>query len=161
VSVRVEATVDVPADAATAFAAVVDLPSQERWILLTKLYELAGDVAVPRVGSRFVAFTGVASVGFLDNLVVTEYDPPRRWVARHEGEFVRGFGIMQVQPLGEGSRVTFTEELELPFGVLGRLGWPLARPFARWGIAASLRRMARLVSAGQLPLATSPALPSS
>ena len=126
-TVRVGASVDVPVDAATAFAAVVDLPSQERWIMLTRLYALEGDVPVPEVGSRFLAFTGVASVGFLDNLVVTEYDPPRRWVARHEGEFVKGAGIMQVEPLGAGSRVTFTEELELPFGILGRLGWPLAR----------------------------------
>ncbi len=151
-SVRVEASVDVPVDAATAFAAVVDLPSQERWIMLTRLYALEGDVPVPRVGSRFIAFTGVASIGFLDNLTVTEYDPPHRWVARHDGEFVKGAGIMQVESLGEGARVTFTEELELPFGILGRLGWPLARPIARWGMAASLRTMARLVAKGTLPL---------
>ncbi len=158
-TVRVGASVDVPVDAATAFAAVVDLPSQERWILLTRLYALEGDVPVPEVGSRFLAFTGVASVGFLDNLVVTEYDPPRRWVARHEGEFVKGAGIMQVEPLGAGSRVTFTEELELPFGILGRLGWPLARPVARLGMAASLRKMARLVAAGTLPLSREVAKP--
>jgi hypothetical protein len=159
VSVRVEAVVDVPVDAATAFAAVVHLPSQERWILLTTMYELAGDVAVPHVGSRFLAFTGIASIGFLDNLLVTEYDPPRRWVARHEGEFVTGVGIVQVQPMGEGSRVTFAEELDLPFGILGRLAWPIVKPVVRWGISASLRKMARLVAAGELPLFTGSARP--
>ena len=158
-SVRVEASVDVPVDAATAFAAVVDLPSQERWIMLTRLYALEGDVPVPRVGSRFLAVHRRRQRRLPGQPGVTEYDPPHRWVARHEGEFVKGAGIMQVEPLGEGSRVTFTEELELPFGILGRLGWPLARPIARWGMAASLRTMARLVAAGTLPLSREVARP--
>lgn len=151
-TVRVAASVEVAVDPATAFAAVVDLPSQEKWIMLTKLYPVDGDESVPRVGSRLVAFTGVLGVGFLDTMVVSDYDPPRRWVTAKDGDLLRGVGIMQVEPLANGSRVTWANELELPFGIAGQLGWLVARPIARFVLGASLRRLARKLVSGELPL---------
>jgi hypothetical protein len=41
-------------------------------------------------------------------------------------------------------RFTWTEGLELPFGRLGALGWPLVRPVTAAGFRFSLRRLARL-----------------
>jgi hypothetical protein len=61
-----------------------------------------------------------------------------------------------VQATPGGSRVTWAEELDLPFGVVGRLGWPLIRPLARIGLQASLRRMAKQIANGTLPLASVP-----
>jgi hypothetical protein len=153
VKARVAASVDLQTDPQTAFAAVVDLRCQEKWILATRLYPIAGPVDVPHVGSRWVAFTGIASLGFLDTMVATEYDPPWRWVTEHEGDFVKGIGIFQIEATTTGSRVTWAEELDLPFGFIGGLGWPLVRPIARLGLLASLRRMARLLNRGLLPLA--------
>jgi carbon monoxide dehydrogenase subunit G len=155
-TVRVEASVDLPVEPATAFASMVDLPSQERWIIATSLYPIDGSVAIPQVGSRMAAFTGIGSVGFLDTMVVTVYDPPWRWITQHEGEFVRGVGIFEVHATPGGSRVTWAEELDLPFGVVGRLGWPLIKPLARIGLQASLRRLAKQVANGTLPLAAVP-----
>ncbi len=155
-SVRVEASVDLPIGAGTAFASMVDLPSQERWIIATRLYPIEGSVSVPQVGSRLAAFTGVGSIGFLDTMKVTVYDPPWRWITQHEGEFVRGVGIFEVESTPGGCRVTWAEELELPFGLLGRVGWPLIKPMARIGLQASLRRMARQIASGTLPLAAVP-----
>ena len=37
------------------------------------------------------------------------------------------------------------EEIELPLGVLGRLGWPMVRPFFLAGIRHSLRKFAKYV----------------
>jgi hypothetical protein len=156
-TVRVEASIELATDPDSAFAAVVDLPSQEKWIIATKLYAIEGEVSIPQVGSRMAAFTGLAGVGFLDTMVVTEYDPPWRWVTQHEGKFVQGVGIFEVEPALKGCRFTWAEELNLPFGVLGRLGWPLAKPFARLGLRASLRRMAVQLSKGRLSSATAPA----
>jgi len=155
-TVRVEASVDLTVDPATAFASIVDLPSQERWIIATSLYPIDGSISIPHVGSRMAAFTGIGSVGFLDTMVVTVYDPPWRWITQHEGEFVRGVGIFEVQVTPAGSRVTWAEELDLPFGVIGRLGWPLIKPLARIGLQASLRRMAKQIANGTLPLAAVP-----
>ena len=153
---RVEASVDLQTDPETAFAAVVDLPSQEKWIIATKLYPIEGDASVPHVGSRLAAFSGVGSIGFLDTMVVTEYDPPYRWVTDKDGDLLRGVGIMQVEPRLEGCRVTWANELELPFGVIGRVGWLVVRPVARILMQASLRRLARLLDGRSRPPAGRP-----
>ena len=151
-TVRVAASVDVAVDQATAFAAVVGLPSQEKWIMLTKLYAVDGASVVPDVGARLVAFTGLFGFGFLDTMVVSEYDPPYRWVTAKDGDLLRGVGIMQVEPLANGSRVTWANELELPFGLAGQLGWLVARPIAQFVLGASLRRLAKKLVNGELPL---------
>ena len=117
-------------------------------------------VSIPQVGSRLAAFTGLAGIGFLDTMVVTEYDPPWRWVMQHDGAFVMGVGIFEITPTATGCRFTWAEELDLPFGVLGRLGWPLVKPIAHLALLACLRRMARQLERGTLPLAMAPdALP--
>lgn len=131
------------ADPEAAFAAIVDLAIQERWMVGTRLYPLAGDVDLPAVGARLAAFTGLGDVGFLDVMTVTEYDPPYRWVVRHDGAFVQGVGIFLVESVDAGTQVTWIEDLELPFGIVGRLGFPLVRPFARLGVWFSLKRLAR------------------
>jgi len=156
-TVRVEASIELVTDPGSAFAAVVDLPSQEKWIIATKLYAIEGEVSIPQVGSRMAAFTGLAGIGFLDTMVVTEYDPPWRWVTQHEGKFVQGVGIFEVEPSLRGCRFTWAEELDLPFGIIGRLGWPLVKPFARLGLRASLRRMAGQLGKGKLSSAAAPA----
>lgn len=153
-TVRVETSVDVRTDPDTAFAALVDLPSQEKWIIATKLYPIDGDVSVPNVGSRLAAFTGVGSIGFLDTMTVTELAPPHRWITAKDGDLLRGVGIMQVDPLTDGCRVTWANELELPFGVIGRIGWLLVKPLARVGLQASLHRLAKQLHSGALPLAS-------
>jgi hypothetical protein len=159
-TVRVDAWIDLKTDPATAFAAAADLPSQESWVIATRLYPIDGDVSIPQVGSRLAAFTGLAGIGFLDTMVVTEYDPPRRWVMQHYGAFVMGIGIFEITPTATGCRFTWAEELDLPFGVLGRLGWPLVKPIAHLALLACLRRMAKQLERGTLPLAMAPdALP--
>ncbi len=152
-TVRVTASIDVPVGPAAAFASLADLPSQERWIPATKLFAIDAPVAVPHVGSRLAAFTGFGGVGFLDVMVVTKYEPPLQWVMAKEGSLLRGIGIMQVTPLLDGCRVTWANELELPLGVIGRAGWVLVRPIARLALYAALRRLARQLKSGALPLA--------
>jgi len=156
-TVRVDASIELQTDPQTAFAAAADLPSQERWVIATRLYPIEGEVSIPQVGSRLAAFTGIAGIGFLDTMVVTEYDPPWRWVMQHEGAFVQGVGIFEITPTAEGCRFTWAEELNLPFGPIGRLGWPLVKPIAHLGLLGSLRLMARHLERGSLPLAMAPA----
>jgi hypothetical protein len=126
-------------------------------VIATKLYPIEGDQSIPQVGSRLAAFTGVAGIGFLDTMVVTEYDPPWRWVMQHEGAFVQGVGIFEISPTAQGCRFTWAEELNLPFGLIGRLGWPLVKPIAHLGLLGSLRRMARQLEPGTRPPALAPA----
>lgn len=156
-TVRVEASVVLRTDVETAFAAVVDLPFQERWIIATTLYPLESAVPQPQVGSRLAAFTGIGGLGFLDVMEVTVYEPPYRWHTAHQAAFVQGVGIFEVQDLGDGtSRMIWAEELTLPFGILGRLGWPLAAPIARLSLQLSLNRLARLIDRGIFPASVTP-----
>ena len=149
---EVSVWVDVAAPAEVAFAAMVDLASQDRWMLGTKLFPLEGDVPVPGVGSRLAALTGVGGIGMLDTMVVTVFDPPHRWETTHTGHAFKGVGIFQVETRGGGSRITWTERIELPLGVLGRLGWPVAKPLVRWGLVRSLHTLARGILDGTLPV---------
>lgn len=103
------------------------------------------------VGGRLEAWTGAGRVGFLDTMVITEWDPPRRVVVEHTGRVVRGIGIMEVQPApGDTSLFVWAEELEIPLGAIGRMGWPLVRPVFSAGVKSSLKKFAALVESGRL-----------
>ena len=152
---QVRAEVSVPVDPSAAFRALVDLPSQSAWMLGTQLYELAGPVRSPQVGARLAALTGVGGLGLLDVMEVTAYSAAEgRWTVRHAGRFVRGTGEFVVTP---GPRphtcmISWAEDVDLPFGLLGRIGWPLAAPLVRWGLGVSLRRLAAGLTVGRLPV---------
>ena len=128
---QVRAEVSVPVDPSAAFRALVDLPSQS------------------------AALTGVGGLGLLDVMEVTAYSAAEgRWTVRHTGRFVRGTGEFVVTP---GPRphtcmISWAEDVDLPFGLLGRIGWPLAAPLVRWGLGVSLRRLAAGLTVGRLPV---------
>ena len=156
-TVRVEVSVTVACSQEDAFAALVDPRAQEKWIISTRLYAIEGAVSVPQVGARLAAFSGAGSIGFLDTMTVTAYEPPHRWVTDKDGDLLRGVGTMQVDPLPEGCRVTWANDLRLPFGIIGRVGWVFAKPLATVMLGASLRRLARGLHSGELPLRPAPA----
>lgn len=136
-------TTEVGAPAQRVWDALVDFDRQGEWILGTRVRGLPGQ----GVGRRVEAFTGVGKVGFLDTMVVRVWEPPRRCVVRHTGRVVRGNGSFEVEDLGTGrARVVISEWVDLPFGLLGQLGWLVAGPALRLGFAASLRRFARQVA---------------
>ena len=102
--------------------------------------------ALKCVGGGIEAWTGVGPLGFLDVMVVSEWEPPHRCTVEHVGKFVRGSGGFQVSDLGGGrSRVLWWERVEIPFGAAGRVGWRVVRPLAQWGVLASLKRFRRIV----------------
>ena len=98
------------------------------------------------MGGRIEAYTGRRPFGFLDTMEITLWQPPRACHVVHTGRVVRGTGAFEVEPRGDGrSRFLWREDLDLPLGLLGRLGWPLVRPFFAYGVQVSLRRFARQV----------------
>ena len=53
---------------------------------------------------------------------------------------------MEVVALADGrSRFLWSEDLDIPLGALGRLGWPLARPAFMAGVNHSLRKLAAVI----------------
>ena len=136
-------TAEVRAPAQAVWDVLTDWDLHDRWMLLTSA---SGGRAE---GASIAAFTGVGRLGISDPMTIVVWEPPRRCVVRHTGRIVRGSGAFEVQDVGTGrSRVVWSEWLDLPLGIVGRLGWLVVRPLTRLGVAASLRRLARLVEAG-------------
>lgn len=141
-----DVVVDAPPE--RVFAALTDWPAQGRWMLGTRVWS---DGPAQGVGGRISAWTGVGRVGFLDTMEITDWEPPHRVRVLHTGVVVRGPGILEVLALPGGrSRVVWREELELPLGGLGRLGFAVVGPAFGAGVTASLQRLARLVESGEL-----------
>ena len=142
--IAVDVVIDAPPEAV--WAAVTDWPRQSEWMLGTVVRST--DLDGVGVGGGLEAFTGVGRLGFLDTMVITEWDPPRRCVVLHTGKVVKGLGIFEVVALPGGrSRFVWAEELDLPLGVLGKAGWPIVRPGFAWGVGRSLQKLARDVEA--------------
>ena len=141
-------TVDVDAPVEQTWAGATDWAGQGQWMLGTRVWPTAQ--GGQGVGGGIEAFTGVGPLGFLDRMEITLWEPPRRCHVLHLGRVVRGTGAFEVEPLpGDRSRFVWREDLDLPLGMLGRLGWPLVRPAFAFLVQLSLRRFARWVEAGR------------
>ena len=141
-------TVDVDAPVEQTWAGATDWAGQGEWMLGTTVRPTrqGGE----GVGGALEAFTGVGRFGFLDRMEIVVWEPPHRCHVRHVGRLVRGTGAFEVEPRGEGrSRFVWREDLDLPLGVVGRLGWPLVRPVFAFGVQHSLRAFARWVETGR------------
>jgi carbon monoxide dehydrogenase subunit G len=137
-------TLDVRRPVQTVWDALSDWERQSAWIIATRVRSTLQDGR--GVGGGIEAWTGVGPLGFLDVMVVSEWEPPHRCTVEHVGKFVRGSGGFQVSDLGGGrSRVLWWERVEIPFGAAGRVGWRVVRPVAQWGVLASLKRFRRIV----------------
>jgi uncharacterized protein YndB with AHSA1/START domain len=145
VSVRVDVHVDAPA--AVVWAAVIDWDRASEWMLGTKVRATTNGGS--GLGGGIEAYTTLGPVGLVDTMVIIEWEPPARCTVLHTGRVVRGTGVFEVFALPGGrSRFVWSEQLDLPLGRLGRLGWPLAKPLLVAGVRASLTKLALAVEAG-------------
>ena len=149
-------TQPVAADQQTTWDALTDWDVHHRWMLFTRA---EGGHAE---GESLAAFTGVGKVGFTDTMRITVWEPPDRAVVRHTGKVVRGSGAFEVEAVAPGRsrvvwsvrwtwrpRVAWSEWIDLPLGVVGRLGWPVVRLPLRFFVQLSLKRFARYVEGGR------------
>ena len=135
-------SVDVEAPPLQVWRALVDWERQGEWMPLTDVQVVSGD---PHgVGGRIDARTGMPvgnrRVGLVDTMEITGWHPPYRVEVLHTGRVVRGPGIFEVRSRMAGATVVWTEQLDLPLGRLGRLGWPLVRPAAAFALHMGLSR---------------------
>jgi carbon monoxide dehydrogenase subunit G len=140
--VHLEERVAVAAPPEAVFAAVADFQAQSEWVVLTRV---TADGGPHRVGERLVAETKVGGVGFSDPMEVTSFQPPHRIDVRHLGRVVRGTGTFLVEPAPGGAWFVWVEDVDLPLGRVGRLGFVVVGPAFRLLLRRSLRRFARRV----------------
>ena len=146
--VALDVVIDAPVE--RVFDAFSQWSEQGRWMLGTRVEVRVGDGR--SVGSELAAWTGAGPAGFWDTMEITRWEPPYRVDVLHTGKVVKGTGIMEVVALPGGrSRFVWSEDLDLPLGRLGRVGWPVARPAFLFGVRKSLEAFGRLVEEGVLP----------
>lgn len=143
--------VEVAAAADAVWAKLVDWPSHGEWMLLTRVESTTPEVA--GVGTGIVGVTGIGPAAARDTMVVTAWSPPPANPARcgvdHTGRVVRGSAAFEVEVIDETrSRVTWSEWVRLPLGMVGQLGWFAVRPVVLSALKVSLRRLAKSVEAG-------------
>lgn len=148
---RAEIVVGVEASAPPeqVWAAITDWARQGEWMLATKVRRIS--TTRTGLGTEIEALTGLGRFGVRDTMRVTEWDPPWRCTMQHTGRMIRGRGIFEVSARPGGSRFSWTEDLELPFGIVGRAGWPLVRPLTRWGLQRSVNRFATFAESYPTP----------
>ncbi|MCU1682230.1 MAG: polyketide cyclase [Amycolatopsis sp.] len=135
-------SVDIGASAGTTWLALTDWARQGEWMLGTDVRVVDGNGR--SVGSKLAAFTGIAGIGFTDTMEITTWEPPVRCGVKHMGKVVKGTGVFQVLDKGpQRSTFVWVEHLVLPFGFVGRLGWPVAKPVFTVGLRYSLQKFAR------------------
>ena len=139
--------VEVKAPIDLVFERLTDWQSQGEWMLGTHIEMLRTTPSdTSRIGEKFRAFTGIGPLGFWDYMTVTRWEPPHKVDVVHTGNVVRGLGFMHLTAQRPDiTKFEWSEEIELPLGVLGRIGWPVVRPFFLAGIRHSLHKFAKYV----------------
>lgn len=146
---HVELTVDIQVPAQAVWDAIVDWPSQSKWMMGTKVWPVNGDGT--GVGGQIEAFTGIWKIGFLDTMTITKWEPPLRCDVDHTGRVVRGTGTFVVVPLSDHScRFEWSEDLDLPLGVVGKVGFGLTRWAFEFGVQKSLNKFAHMLESGTI-----------
>ena len=138
---RIRLEVDVAAPVERTWAASVDWDRQGEWMLATAVRGTAQDGR--GVGGGIRAATGFGPLAVVDTMEITLWDPPHACHVRHLGKIVRGTGTFEVRERPGGSTFVWGEQLDLPLGAVGRLGFRVMRPLFVAGLRLSLRRFAR------------------
>ena len=147
-------SVEVAAPVEKVWDALIDWDSHGDWMLFTKVRRTTLDGS--GVGAGIEGITGFGPLLLRDTMTLTQWQPPparpARCVVDHTGTLVRGAGAFEVDHVtADRSRVVWSEWIQLPFGLLGELGWVVVRPVVALFLTASLRRLARVVETQRAP----------
>ena len=124
---------------------IADWKSQGDWMLQTKVWVTSEQVE--GVGTSIAAFTGplyflyprFKSLGLLDLMTVTHWQPPHRCDVAHVGKVLKGSGSFQLHVVDrEKTRFDGSETIEAPKAI-----FLLIAPFLYVGVRISLARFAR------------------
>ncbi|MSV65675.1 MAG: SRPBCC family protein [Actinobacteria bacterium] len=136
--------IELPCSQQRAWAAIADWESQGDWMLQTKVW-VTSQIR-DGVGTSISAFTGplykfypkFSSLGLLDTMVVTNWQPPEICDVEHTGKILKGTGSFELSPVTESrTKFDWSETIDCP-----RLLFLLVAPFLWVGVRISLARLA-------------------
>jgi hypothetical protein len=136
-------TINLPCSQERAWAAIADWESQGNWMLQTKVWVTSH--IREGVGTSISAFTGplykfypkFSSLGLLDTMVVTKWQPPEICDVVHTGKILKGTGSFVLSPINATStKFNWSETIEC-----SRLKFLVIAPFLWVGVRISLARL--------------------
>lgn len=140
---HIELFVDIKATPESVFDYLTDWPAQSEWIFATRV-EIRTPGLAKEVGGKIAAFTGFGRLGFWDYMTITKWEHPRLVDVIHTGKVVKGTGTMRVEPVSNSvTRFYWSEDLEIPLGFIGLVGFKILKPFFLAGVQSSLNKFAR------------------
>jgi hypothetical protein len=127
------------------WARIADWSSQGEWMLATRVW-VTSEIS-EGVGTSIAAFTGPAhriyprfsSLGLLDTMTVTTWQPPTRCDVIHTGKILKGTGTFQIGSTGSHSSTFYWSETIDIHRALFLIG----APFIWLGVRISLARFVR------------------
>ena len=125
------------------FNIVTNWEDQTKWVYMTKVRGVGDDSH--KLGGKLEAFTGLGKFGFLDTMTITKWQDYKLCEVTHTGNVVKGKGLFEVSTINSKTYFTWTEYVELPYGIVGRIGWIIVKPIAIFGLWLSLRRLKKYI----------------
>lgn len=145
---RLEVVRETAASSDAVWSVLTEWERQPDWMVDAK----AVHVRTPyRTGVGVTIQCPTNLVGFTvqDIMRVTTWRPPFELEVIHLGRVIRGSGVFLIEPQDDGgTRVRWIEQIEAPFGILGKVGARALLPILRAVFGRSLDRLLALVPAG-------------
>jgi len=136
---RVAVSREISAPRERVWGALADLESHTDWMRDARSIEFTSELRRGE-GTRMEVVTVIGPLRTTDIMEVVAWDEGRSIDVRHEG-LVTGAGTLRVEPVGNGSRVTWDETLMFPWWLGGALTAWLARPVLGAVWKGNLRRL--------------------
>ena len=141
----IRVSVLVPAPPAVVWAEVERIEDHPTWMADAVGVEFTSDER-RGVGTRISVLTRIGPFRTTDEMEFTEWIPPRAMGVSHQGLFT-GTGRFTLEPHGDGTRFTWTEEIRFPWFLGGPIGALVARPILTAVWRGNLRRLRERLSA--------------
>ena len=136
-------TINLPCSQERAWAAIADWESQGNWMLQTKVWvtsqirEGAGTSISAFTGPLYKFYPKFSSLGLLDTMVVTKWQPPEICDVVHTGKILKGTGSFVLSPINSTStKFNWSETIEC-----SRIKFLAIAPFLWVGVRISLARL--------------------
>ena len=136
-------TINLPCSQERAWTAIADWESQGNWMLQTKVWvtsqirEGAGTSISAFTGPLYKFYPKFSSLGLLDTMVVTKWQPPEICDVVHTGKILKGTGSFVLSPINSTStKFNWSETIEC-----SRLKFLVIAPFLWVGVRISLARL--------------------
>ena len=116
----IEVSIDIPAPPTEVWNFAADLARNVEWMADAKSITFTS-AQTEGVGTTFDCVTKVGPLQTTDQIEVVEWDPPHVLGIQHQGA-VSGVGRFTLEPIDDGTRFTWSEELTMPWYFGARVG---------------------------------------